>query len=93
MASFYEYSSTFLKTASACIFTKYSSTGPGRPSPEQKFRDINLNFSGALPKNLQWNIDFSGGFGYFSRYFLRDDSFLSFILEYYIIFLQMYSTK
>jgi hypothetical protein len=67
-------------------FYKVLEYGPGRPSPEQKLRDVNLNFSGALLKKIQWNIDVSGKFGYFRYFFLRDDFFC-------IIYTKLYFCK
>ena len=50
--------------------------GPDRPSPEKKLRDVNLKFlPGCVPEKLQSNIYFSGKFGYFRHFPLRDASF------------------
>jgi len=42
-----------------------------------------LEYGPGLLKKLRWNIDFSGKFWVLSLFFLRDGSFLSFILEYH----------
>jgi hypothetical protein len=67
-------------------FYKVLEYGLGRPSPEQKLRDVNLNFS-------EISI-FPCKFGYF-RYFLRDDSFFFYhlYLSTILYFLQIYGTN
>jgi hypothetical protein len=78
-------------------FYKVLEYGPGRTSPEQKLRDVNLNFSGALLKKTSVKCRFFWQIWVFSLFSERRQFFIIYTLAstilYFFINIQYYTNN